>query len=225
MVILLRPSHVLNEMQDFIRCIRILLGEAHLMAADSYKPEGFKSAVLGREQIRPKVKVVLSFRVAGDAARLYELSFGQMLIHEPGPLQNCVGLKIPRVHISGCGRLEKSLEGRTVQVGVVTRPTPHANDAVEKIEVGREVVPKIIVTQVVCGGRISQLINFPVSSPFAARGNGGGESLQHVEISRIQAQRPCTTGPVVWCEKSSIQNELRPGSAASYHGPTGSEPS
>ena len=56
MVILLRPSHVLNEMQDFIRCIRILLSEAHLMAADSYKPEGFKSAVLGREQIRPKVK-------------------------------------------------------------------------------------------------------------------------------------------------------------------------
>jgi hypothetical protein len=58
------------------------------MTADCYNSEGLEGAVFGCEEICPKVKVVLPFRVAWDTALLNELPFGQPLIHDSGPFQN-----------------------------------------------------------------------------------------------------------------------------------------
>jgi hypothetical protein len=89
--------------------------------------------------------------VTRNATRSNELSFAQALMHNAGSLQDAIWLKIPRLQVGGSSVLKKVPESRVIEIYVVASPPPHTDDSIQKIEVRREVVPEVIVANVIRG--------------------------------------------------------------------------
>src|SRR6516162_556590 len=113
---------------------------------------GAESAILGCEKIRSEVEILAIFGVAGNATGIDKLSRSKAAVHNPGPRQNIAGFKLPLMEIvRHCVAVKLEEDGVCDVVGVAS-PHEYSQSGDHHVEICRQVVPEVVVTDIV-GGR------------------------------------------------------------------------